>query len=297
MTPGYLYAITAHITFAFRLFNQPTSLVFLLTTYLMLHIYVWCRFFVFVFRAFSAFEGYHYTIAITLSGALLFPYAMGPLGNYVFLGIATVYCVLEAMFSDKFGKDLARKLFAEHERYALVSSETVTAWKEKLADQSGMNADQKAAQDVFDMYDTNKSGKLGVTEVEQIVRAMGVHDHTTVKIMAIADITGDEALSFDEFYRLVWNVGNVKSRLQKKPKTTRPPSDIEQARIVFDMLDVDGSKIIEVGELQMLLTQWGMPEDEASAYLYEEKKAIDFENFYKNLKPVWQFAITEVFDA
>lgn len=296
MTPGYLYAITAHITFAFRLFHQPTSVLLLLITYLMLHIYVWCRFFVYLFRAFSAFEGYNYTVAITLSGTLLFPYAMGPIGNYAFLFIVVVYCLLEALFTDKHGKDLARKLFAEHERYALLDGKVVAEWKRQLTEKAGVDNDKQAAKDVFALYDTNKSGKLGVNEISDVVRALGLNDHTTQRVLNNADITGDGTLGFDEFYRLIWNIAYVKERLKKKPKSDRPASEKEQARIVFNMLDSDSSGVIEAGELQMLLTQWGMPEDEAGRCLIGER-GIAFDAFYKKFKPIWQFALSEVFNA
>jgi hypothetical protein len=39
------------------------------------------------------------------------------------------------------------------------------------------------------------------------------------------------------------------------------------------------------------LIQWGLPENEAEAYLAEdEDKRFSFEEFYQNLKPIWNFA-------
>jgi Ca2+-binding EF-hand superfamily protein/uncharacterized membrane protein len=299
MTPGYLYAITLHITNAFRLFHNPSSVISLLTTFLMLHIYVWCRVFVYIFRAFNAFNGYHYTCSIMLSGALLFPYALGPIGNYAFLFIAFVYCLLEAFLSGKSGRDLARKLFVEHERYALLSHDSLNEWKETVTKNAGLDNDERMAREVFDAHDTNKSGKLGINELSKLINAMPVPDHVVAKVMANADVSGDGSLSFDEFYRFVWDYGTVKQRLGKKPKAEQPVSPREQARLVFDMLDVDRSGFIEVAELEMLLTQWGMPEGEADSYLqgYGHEQKIHFDIFYKDMKPIWSFAIVEVFEA
>jgi len=299
MTPGYLYAITLHITFAFRLVQKPTSVLYLPITFLMLHIYVWCRFFVYFFRYFSAFNGYHYTVAITLSGALLFPYAIGPIGNYAFLFIGILYCVLEAMVSDKSGKELARKLFVEHERYALLSADTISNWKEQLSSETDADDDRSTAKKVFDQYDKDKTGKLGMNELAEIVRVFDIHGHTAAKLMYGTDINHDGNLDFEEFYRLVWSIGDVRQRLIKKPHEGKPPSEKERARIVFDMLDLDGSDFIDVTELEMLLSQWGMPEGEAQSYVlkYADGTRISFETFYNQMKPIWSFAIAEVFDA
>jgi hypothetical protein len=37
------------------------------------------------------FKGYEYTVSITLSGALIFPFAMGPIGNFGMLFVVIVY--------------------------------------------------------------------------------------------------------------------------------------------------------------------------------------------------------------
>eukprot|EP01111_Echinosteliopsis_oligospora_P010327 TRINITY_DN3188_c0_g1_i2.p1 TRINITY_DN3188_c0_g1~~TRINITY_DN3188_c0_g1_i2.p1 ORF type:complete len:514 (-),score=77.12 TRINITY_DN3188_c0_g1_i2:31-1536(-) len=296
MTPGYIYAITIHITFAFRLAFQPSSTLFLIITFLMLHIYVWCRFFVFFFRVFSAFNGYHYTVAITLSGALLFPYALGPIGNYAFLLIAGEYCILEAIFSEKRGKDLARKLFAEHERYALLTEDSIQAWKEQLAQSSAGNPDEKMAKEVFDSYDRDGTGKLGVNELQDMLKTLG-DKRTVTKLLEMADVDNNGTISFEEFYRFIWNAGN--HHLPKRSASAQPTSERDQAKVVFDMLDSDKSGFVDVVELEMLLTQWGMPEGEADAYMATQvdKKQISFESFYKNLKPLWSFAVGQVFEA
>jgi len=302
MVPGYLYAVTIHITNAIRLFNKPTSFLFYYGTFLTLHIYVWCRFFVFFFRMCGAFNGYHYTVAITLSGALLFPFSMGPLGNYTFLFICTVYCILEAILSDKKGKDLVHKLFAEHERYALVTTDSVNTWKASLAADASANisADEKMARGVFDKYDTDKSGKLGVNEINTMVKSLGVSAVTATKILESADVNNNGSVEFDEFYRFVWNAGAAKDRLVKPAGKDVPSSERDQAKLVFDMLDIDQSGYIDVAELQMLLTQWGMPEDEAEKYLSKyvvNKRQITLDTFHKNLKPIWSFGVTQCFNA
>ncbi|CAF5029860.1 unnamed protein product, partial [Rotaria sp. Silwood1] len=67
--------------------------------------------------------------------------------------------------------------------------------------------------------------------------------------------------------------------------------DKAKARFLFNDLDTDSSGYIDAIELQKLLIQWGLPENEVDAYLAEDDdKRFSFEEFYQNLKPIWNFA-------
>jgi Ca2+-binding EF-hand superfamily protein len=56
-------------------------------------------------------------------------------------------------------------------------------------------------------------------------------------------------------------------------------------------LDNDSSGYIEISELQKLLIQWGLPDNEVDAYLADDDdKRYSFEEFYQNMKPIWDFA-------
>jgi len=300
MVPGYLYAITIHITYAYRLFFQPTSAVYLFSTFLTLHIYVWCRFFVFFFRFFNAFAGYQYTIAITLSGALLFPYTMGPVGNFGFLFIGTLYCVLQWL-SHK-GGNLANILFLEHERYALVTKKAVEIWKDEMASATGAtNNDERMARDVFDQFDLDQTGKLGMNEIQNMIKTLDLHNTSAKKILNDVDVNGDGVVAFDEFYRYIWNYGTIDQRLAKRPVAKKSTlSEEEEATLVFEMLDVDSSGKIGKSELGVLLGQWGSPCYEVDAYLsqyFDKGQKIDFNTFYTHMRPIWKFASNEVFQA
>ncbi|CAF4619714.1 unnamed protein product, partial [Rotaria magnacalcarata] len=64
-----------------------------------------------------------------------------------------------------------------------------------------------------------------------------------------------------------------------------------KAQFVFDILDTDMSGYIDAIELQRLLIQWDLPENEVDAYLAsDEDKRFSLEEFYQNLKSVWDFA-------
>ncbi|CAF4182389.1 unnamed protein product [Rotaria magnacalcarata] len=64
-----------------------------------------------------------------------------------------------------------------------------------------------------------------------------------------------------------------------------------KAQFVFDILDTDMSGYIDAIEPQRLLIQWDLPENEVDAYLAsDEDKHFSLEEFYQNLKSVWDFA-------
>ncbi|CAF3260471.1 unnamed protein product [Rotaria sp. Silwood2] len=86
----------------------------------------------------------------------------------------------------------------------------------------------------------------------------------------------------------VWRLGEKATSYVQESKKRE---DKAKARFVFNDLDTDSSGYIDAIELQKLLIQWGLPEDEVDAYLAEDDdKRFSFEEFYQNLKPIWNFA-------
>jgi Ca2+-binding EF-hand superfamily protein len=302
MVPGYIYAITFHAANAYRLYHNPTSLVYLLHTFLLLHIYVWCRFFIFFFRACNMFEGYHYTISITLSGMLLFPFAVGPIGNFGMLVVVITFCVLESAFSSKTGRALNDKLFKEHERYALITQQQLNLWRNELKASDDEDEDRKAAKAVYDKLHTGTEQGMRVGEIQQMLKSLAIPSLTVKQVLELADVSGDGSLSFNEFYRYIWNIGSVQSRIQKASEKQRGAivvTDKDKAKLVFEMLDLDNSGYVGLAELDMLLTQWGMPYTESTAFVHKyagNDKKVSFNEFYTNLRPIWDFAATYVYN-
>jgi len=302
MVPGYIYAITLHVTNAYRLYQDPSSVVYLLFTFLLLHIYVWCRFFIYVFRVCKVFEGYHYTVAITLSGLLLFPFAVGPIGNFGMLFVVIAYCVLEAAFSRKTGRHLSEKLFREHERYALVSPKQLLDWREDMmkASDDDFNFDKKAAKSVYDSFHA-EGREMTASDIYKMLQRLQIPSVSVKGILAIADRNESGTLSFSEFYRYVWSLGTVHDRILKLKNDHRLPIEMthkDKARLVFDMIDLDDSGYIGLSELELLLSQWGMPYLETSdciqQFARKEGHKLDFEEFYLHMRPVWDFAANEI---
>jgi len=302
MVPGYIYAITLHAWSAFHLYHNIDSLMYIFFTYLMLHIYVWCRFFIFFFRVCNMFEGYHYTVAITLSGLLLFPFTIGPIGNFGMLFIVIVYGTVKALLSRKSAGALSDILFREHERYALITSEQVLEWKSSL---QPTDVDRKVAKEVFDRFDFSKAGFMDAKDIFTLLKLLDLPYVTVGKVLEVADTNGDGKISFNEFYRFIWNLGTIRPRLEQIAKEKIAEEVLEltpkaRAKLVFDMIDIDGNKYVGLAELDMLLSQWGMPHNEAHAYLdtyLGGKSKVNFEAFYTQLRPLWEFAASQIFNA
>jgi Ca2+-binding EF-hand superfamily protein len=92
------------------------------------------------------------------------------------------------------------------------------------------------------------------------------------------DRDGGVQVSFEEFYKYIWRVGDVtiQNDAHEKHKT-----DAEKARFIFECLDTDGSGYIEAHELQKLLIQWGLPENEVDDYLAtDDDKRYSFDEFF-----------------
>ena len=71
-----------------------------------------------------------------------------------------------------------------------------------------------------------------------------------------------------------------------------------QARFIFNHLDLDSSGNLELAEIELLLMEWGLDSEEVSRYLKKfggGDGKIDFEEFYRGMKPVWRFGFSKVF--
>eukprot|EP00747_Dinoflagellata_sp_TGD_P073978 gnl/TRDRNA2_/TRDRNA2_158138_c0_seq3.p1 gnl/TRDRNA2_/TRDRNA2_158138_c0~~gnl/TRDRNA2_/TRDRNA2_158138_c0_seq3.p1 ORF type:complete len:326 (-),score=66.15 gnl/TRDRNA2_/TRDRNA2_158138_c0_seq3:86-1063(-) len=66
------------------------------------------------------------------------------------------------------------------------------------------------------------------------------------------------------------------------------------ARVVFEELDEDSSGQVEMHELSRVLVAWGLPAAEADSVMRENDTngdgRLNFEEFYQNMAPVWEFA-------
>eukprot|EP00026_Physarum_polycephalum_P006891 Phypoly_transcript_06944.p1 GENE.Phypoly_transcript_06944~~Phypoly_transcript_06944.p1 ORF type:complete len:161 (+),score=22.50 Phypoly_transcript_06944:801-1283(+) len=159
--------------------------------------------------------------------------------------------------------------------------------------------DRQAAKILFDKLHDPSSQTVRASEIYSILKQLGIPNITVKKVLQVCDDNKDGEISFDEFYRHVWNVGQVQSRLHKVQHRAVDLTPEDKAKLIFEMLDIDDSGSITLTELEMLLTQWGMPHNEALSYISGYGGAnnkIEFQEFYQDMRPVWDFAATFVFN-
>ena len=68
MRPSYLLCIGLHAFCAVRLLTYPESTFWVVATFLIFNVYVWCRVYYYAFDTFRLFEGARYTVAICAAG-------------------------------------------------------------------------------------------------------------------------------------------------------------------------------------------------------------------------------------
>ncbi len=72
----------------------------------------------------------------------------------------------------------------------------------------------------------------------------------------------------------------------------------QQARFIFDYLDLDQNGYLDLFELEMLLLEWGLPESEIRDYLQmfddDHDNRISPQEFRTHFRPVWQFGYDQV---
>jgi Ca2+-binding EF-hand superfamily protein len=189
----------------------------------------------------------------------------------------------------------------EHDRYALINEATVEYWKTSLHSGSTdpTDSDKKIALEVFSRHDPKNTGYMQVFETEGMLKALNLQPSVISNIIKIADSDQDNQISFDEFYRHIWSIGSINTRIVKLPKNQEATlTDKDKAQLVFEMLDIDKSNYIGAVELNMLLSQWGMEYVDAASYINKyvgKKHKISFDEFFVHLQPVWIFAAQFIF--
>jgi Ca2+-binding EF-hand superfamily protein len=193
------------------------------------------------------------------------------------------------------------ELTRERVRAQLLDTAAMSAWKGLPPGHSKADSDAAAAR-TFRALDADGSGLLGVREAEALLSSLAVHP--TVR-RAVRDVLARHAggVSFPVFLRSVWNLGAQHDDARDAPPLqallAMRGSPRDQARAVFDSIDLDRSGVLERFELAELLVQWGCPEEEVSDYLRrldgDGSGQIDFETeFFPRMAPIWQFGFDTV---
>lgn len=116
------------------------------------------------------------------------------------------------------------------------------------------------------------------------------------------DADGNGQLSFEEFYRYVYNYLTPERHLshphvRQQARVLKQKKSLQEkdlCKLVFDALDVDNSGTLEIRELESLLVRWGLPASEVNAYLAsfdtDGSGTIEFEEFFQHFAPMWHYA-------
>ena len=301
MIPSYIGATALHLYCAAFLIFNPASPEWVLNTFLTLNIYVWVRVFYYIFEQLGLFQDSLYSVSVLSAGLFIVPAVLGPAGNLVTVGYVLIYVFLyKALFSSG---ELAYQM-QENDRITLIDNEARAIWEmetvgEKVTPTIENQLSESFARRVFDSLDKNDSDTLCAEEVQQILLAWKAPPQF---VTALTNrIAGkDKVLSFDEFYHSLWSVGRVRNRLilAGKARHATKVTNEEQAKTVFDYLDLNQSGFLDTFELEMLLLEWGLPLNEVQEYLkqFDENKdgRISPQEFQTHFRPVWKFGYHRV---
>ena len=289
MVSGYLFAISLHLFSAINFYLNPTSIYWLLNMFLVHNIYVWCRVFYFFFGYVGIFKDTIYTNSILVSGLILFPAVLSVASNLLFFGYVAASILLYFVIVQPDEKSRAR-FVSESTRELLVDTNMHVQWIKDQArlmafhEQDQLTEKQKAKQ-VFDSLDTNQNGSIDQSEINELLKQWKTAE-AFLKRFHRWSKTND--VTFEDFYKHIWRLSETGTRYVQERQLKE---NKEKARFVFNCLNTNADDFLDSSEIQKLLIQWGLPDNEVDAYLEnDDDKQYSFEEFYQNMKPVWEFA-------
>lgn len=294
MHPLYIFIIGLHLFSAINLVIDPTSTTWIVNTFLVLNTYVWVRVFLSIFLKLDIFEERQYTVAIILACTIIAPAVLGPAANLYLVVFVGGYILLYKLVYDPNPAEFGA-FFTESSRYSLIDEEAKALWQSnQISDANvpvnGEQADRELAQTIFNKLDKNSSGELDQSEVADILFDWKAPPRLVQAFVKRIGTNGK--IDFSTFYKSVWKLGSVRSRLKQDSITDQKISAREQAKQVFNRLDLDQSGKINYFELQMLLIEWGLPYNEVDAYMAkfdDGDQKLSFEEFFTRMKPIWKY--------
>lgn len=302
MIPGYLFVVTLHLYCAIHLLVEPTSTLWLLNTFLVLCIYVWCRVFYLIFTVAGLFKNNLYSAAILAAGVLILPSVLGASGNLLFIIFVLGYNVLYKLIMNPTAAEWL-SWTKESARQTLIDEDAKELWiSNNLAINLDGADDQTVAAALFAKLDKDNSGILDKEELRNLWHEWQVPD--TFIDDFISRNTKLDGFSFVEFYEKIWQIKGVKERLKRDNLKNehlikgKNITNEEKARLIFDQIDIDRSGYVDKFEITTLLLEWGLPSIEVEEYIrkYDDDKdfKFSFEEFFNKMRPIWSFAYSNI---
>ncbi|CAF4083145.1 unnamed protein product [Adineta steineri] len=289
MVAGYLFAINIHLFCALHLFFNPSSSYWLLNMFLVHNIYVWCRVLYAFFEFLGLFKDSLYTNSVVIASLILIPAVLGVSANMLFLGYVVSSILLYLIIVRPNKIDRAYYV-GERTRNLLVNKDVHSNWLKENARLVRMNkdnelSDQQQAKLVFDLLDEDKNGYIDGEEINRLLKEWQTAENFRNRFFRW---TKDGQISYENFYKNIWRLGETSIGHFQEGQNKEGKA---RARFIFDCLDNDSNGYLDSIEIQKLLIQWGLPDNEVDAYLAnDDDKQFSFDEFYHNLKPVWDFA-------
>jgi len=295
--PAYYGIVTLHMFCAYNLVLSNGDVYWLEKTWIALQAYAYMRIFMILLDEMSVFKGSRYTVTELLAGAVITPFILGYFGPLMIMIVVMIYLFLFKILL-KPSKSQWSDLFEEKERKSLIDRETRDLW---ISKNIGLNLDEnydsfKTAKKVFDYIDKNNSGFLSLGEIQSIGLEWGLNDEIISSVFSADEYP--KGLDFKSFLNTLWLIGGLRDNLTKHSLSSIKNEE-ERSRVVFDHLDIDQSGFIELQEIHLLLTEWGLTYKEAEKYIKKfggKDQKIDHQEFYLTMSPIWKFAYTDLFN-
>lgn len=296
MIPSYILCVLLHGYCAVQLWNNPSSEFWLVQTYLIFSVYAWVRFFYFAFKKLRLFDGWAYSVAVLSAGATMAPAVLGPaailfLVSYVLLYLVGYWLIWQPQRHE------VLEYLTEHRR------ETYFGGKlKRLLDRAKSNSgvpnlneymsDRERAEATFEEMDTDNDGILTVDELSQHLSAANVPKWM---VDGLIGSLKTKEIPRQEFFDRIWRYGLA--REIGSLEATRQSDPRERAALIFRQLDLDRDGFISGFELAVLLLEWDLPPSDVEKCLIKyggSDNKISSDEFYKTLKPIWNFAYCDV---
>jgi len=248
MRPSYLSATIIHAFCASRLFLHPLSTHWVVATFLVFNIYVWCRIYYYLFERYDLFPDSKYSVSILAAGVTALPAVLGPTAP---LAIAAPIAVYMALYSAFFIRSRAEFLefVRERSRDHAFDPLAPNPW-----DESTDEADLASARRFFADLDRDGDGSLTGDDLARGLFSAKSSAEVMKRVMQTGD--GEERVDFPSFERHFWSIPGVRDHARDLESMQAARSERDKAEMVFHRLDRDGDGVLSLSEMDALLDKW-----------------------------------------